>query len=164
MTDAREIRTGDVDWSAWLAGARDLEAVQAALVREIVIRQVMAESGEERRHVVDMLDAMDSMGQEAVLELTEGQPTTLHEALQRYVEDLGSEVYGVHEVAELRHLVVGDLGTLLTYPWPGARLTGDETNGLNAWMMRDGRGGPASFGSVSVEKHPDGGMVFRLPA
>lgn len=103
-----------------LAEADDLGAWQAALVRERVIRETMVASGEGRAIVVDMINALVSMGEEGVLELTEGEPTTLHAAVQHYVESLEAEVYGVHEVADLRDRVVRDLGTLLAHSWPGA--------------------------------------------
>ena len=98
-----------------LAGESDLDRVQAALVRERVIREVMRESGEERQHVTDMLDAMRSMADEAVLDLMEGAPTTLRAGLQRYVEELEGR-----DELQPRDRVVSDLGALLAYPWPVA--------------------------------------------
>lgn len=98
-----------------LAGESDLEAVQAALVRERVIRDVMRDSGEERQHVADMLDAMASVSQEGVEELTDGQPTTLRDALQRYVEGLEGD--SDEEVFLVR--VAEELATILNYPFPG---------------------------------------------
>jgi hypothetical protein len=97
-----------------LAGEVDLDVVRAALVKETVIRQVMADSGEDRRTVTDMLDAMRSMADEAVLDLMEGEPTTLHAGLQRYVEELEGR-----DELQPRDRVVDDLSTLLAYPWPG---------------------------------------------
>jgi hypothetical protein len=102
------------DLETWLAGTTELETVRAALVRETVIRQVMADSGEDRQHVADMLDAMRSMGQEAVLDLMEGEPTTLAAGLQRYVDELEGR-----DELQPRDRVVDDLSTLLAYPWPG---------------------------------------------
>lgn len=99
-------------------GELDLERVQAALVRERVIRDVMAQSGEERQHVADMLDAMESMGQEAVLELTDGEPTTLRDALRRYVEQMATQGEPSHEVGAM----LADLDAILGYPYPGAEL------------------------------------------
>lgn len=96
-----------------LAGVDDLEAVVALLAREQLIRETVAASGEERRHVEDMLDAMISMGEEAVLDLTEGNPTTLRAGLQRYVDELKGR-----DELEPRDHVVDDLETLLAYPWP----------------------------------------------
>jgi hypothetical protein len=112
---AEEIRTGDVNWSVWIEGAADLAAVRAALVRETVIREVMVQTGEDRRTVADMLDATQSMGQEAVLDLMEGEPTTLHAGLQRYVDELEGR-----DELQPRDRVVDDLSTLLAYPWPVA--------------------------------------------
>jgi hypothetical protein len=98
-----------------LAGEADLDRLRAALVRETVIRQVMADSGEDRRTVTDMLDAMRSMADEAVLDLMDGEPTTLHAGLQRYVDELEKR-----DELQPRDRVVDDLSTLLAYPWPVA--------------------------------------------
>lgn len=69
----------------------DLEAVKRAVIREAVIRSTMVKFDEDRATVTDMIDAMGSMGQEAVLDLTEGEPTTLADALSRYVDALELE-------------------------------------------------------------------------
>lgn len=100
--------------AALLSKMPDLDKAQATFVRERVIRDVMAKTGEERQHVADMWDAMESMGQEAVLELTEGEPTTLRDALQRYVDSLRNNSHSgnLEEVAD-------DLTTLLAHPFPG---------------------------------------------
>lgn len=98
-----------------LEEAPDLDLVQAALIRERVIRDVMRDSGEERRHVADMLDAMASVSQESVEELTDGEPTTLRDALQRYMEGLEGD--SDEEVFLGR--VAGELATILNYPFPG---------------------------------------------
>jgi hypothetical protein len=117
MHSLPEIRTGDVDWSAWLTGAKDLEEVQRALSRERVIRDVMAQTGESRQVVADLVDVGRSMDHEAVLGLTEGEPTTLHDALSRYVDQLGQRVIEVE--GEVHEAISADLDALLTYPWPG---------------------------------------------
>lgn len=98
-----------------LAGADDLDRAQAALVRERVIREVMAKSGEPRDIVVEMIEAMKSMADEAVLGLMEGEPTTLRAALQRYVDSLvnNSHSGNLEEVAD-------DLASILGYPYPQA--------------------------------------------
>lgn len=103
-----------VDLGEMLAGAKDLEAVIKAVAREEVIRSAMAETGESRQIVTEMLDAMISMGQEAVLDLMDGEPTTLAAGLQRYVEELEKR-----DDLQPRDRVVSDLETLLAYPWPG---------------------------------------------
>lgn len=97
-----------------LAGADDLEEIKRALIRETTIRHAMAETGEDRKTVADMIDAMDSMSQEAVLDLTEGEPTTLADALSRYLEELGRS-----DGVVPRSRVGDDLSALLAYPWPG---------------------------------------------
>lgn len=95
-----------------LASVDDLEAVKRALIKEATVREVMRESGEDRKTVTDMIDAMGSMGQEAVLDLTEGEPTTLADALQRYVDILETGDPDPERIA-------GELSALLAYPWPG---------------------------------------------
>lgn len=90
----------------------DLEEAKRALVRETVIRDVMAQSGEDRQTVTDMIGAMESMDQEAVLDLTEGEPTTLADALSRYVDILETGDPDPERIA-------GELSALLAYPWPG---------------------------------------------
>lgn len=97
-----------------LSEMNDLDVLQAELVRERVIRDTMAKTGEERQHVADMLDAMKSMADEAVLDLMEGEPTTLQAALQRYVDELNGR-----DELQPRDRVVSDLETLLAYQWPG---------------------------------------------
>lgn len=97
-----------------LADVDDLNAVSRALVRERVIRDCMVESGESRAIVADMLDAAISMDQEGVLDLMEGEPTTLAAALSRYVEELEGR-----DELQPRDRIVSDLETLLAYPWPG---------------------------------------------
>lgn len=105
------------DLGELLAGADDLDKVRTALSRECVIRQVVAESGEDRQTVVGMLDTMGSMADEAVLGLTDGEPTTLRAAVQRYVEDLAQ---GTEENESLSGAqVAGDLAAILAYPFPG---------------------------------------------
>jgi hypothetical protein len=97
-----------------LAGADDLGAWQAALSREQVIRSVVASSGEDRQTVTDMVDAMRSMGQEAVLSLTDGEPTTLEDGLRRYVDSMDLEGPAMDP-----DVLSTDLSALLAYPWPG---------------------------------------------
>lgn len=103
----------------------DLDEVRRALVRETVIRQTMARSGEGRAPVADMVDALDSMGQEAVLDLAEGEPTTLVDALRRYLDELEKR-----DELQPRDRVVDELGTILAYPWSGEeeRLAGHGVN------------------------------------
>jgi hypothetical protein len=100
-----------------LAETADLGRFQAALVRERVIRNTMAQTGEGRTTVVDMINALDSMDQEAVLDLTEGEPTTLVDALRRYVAELEKRDPDGDELTPVAR-ITGDLGALLAYPWP----------------------------------------------
>jgi hypothetical protein len=44
-------------WATYLAEESDLDAVIRAVAREQVVRHAMAETGEDRRTVEDMLDA-----------------------------------------------------------------------------------------------------------
>lgn len=91
----------------------DLEQVKRALIREQTIRRTMNETGESRKIVTQTLDAMGSMGQEFVLELTDGQPTTLRDGISGLVEEL--ENYE-EETGDLR-TVADQLSALLAYPW-----------------------------------------------
>lgn len=88
----------------------ELDQVIQAVAREKVIRSVMAETGEPREIVAEMVDANRSMDQEAVLDLTEGEPTTLRAALERYLEEVRQN--GVPAGAEY------DLEAILAYPFP----------------------------------------------
>jgi hypothetical protein len=99
---------------------------------EQAIRRAMAETGESREVVVEMMGALDSMDQEAVLVLTEGNPTTLKDALARYVRILGQGEVTLDQVA-------GDLGAILEYPWRDeeALLALHEThNGTRLYVER----------------------------
>ena len=98
-----------------LAGEEGLDRIQEALVRERVIREVVRESGEPRDIVVEMIEAMKSMADEAVLDLMEGEPTTLRAAVQRYVDELETR----DEVLP-RDRLVEELAMLLGYPYPRA--------------------------------------------
>lgn len=104
------------DWQELVTQADDLGKVQAALVRERVIRTTMASTGEGRDTVVDMLEAMESMDHEAVLDLTEGEPTTLVDALRRYVAELEKRDPDGDELIPTAR-VVAELGMILGYPW-----------------------------------------------
>jgi len=95
-----------------LEGEADLDALIRAVSRETVIRHAMAETGEGRTVVAEMLDATTSMGDEAVLDLMDGEPTTFRAAVQRYVEELEGR-----DELQPRDRVVDDLTTLLNYPW-----------------------------------------------
>lgn len=94
----------------------DLEAVKRALVREDVIRTIMRDSGETHEIAAEMVDAASSMGQETVLDLTEGEPTTLKNALERFVDELGRRLEG--DPGSTFGDVIEGLDRLLEYPWP----------------------------------------------
>jgi len=96
-----------------LTGIDDLDAVGRAVEREREIRIGMARTGEGRQVVAEFLDAQAAMDDEAVLDLTEGQPTTLVDALSRYL----TELEGRDEL-QPRARVAGELAALLAYPWP----------------------------------------------
>lgn len=93
-----------------LAEESDLDAVVKALARETVIRHMMAETGEPREIVAEQIDALSSMDQEAVLDLTEGEPTTLRDALGRYVDAIQPDDTG--------ETVVDALNAILAHPFP----------------------------------------------
>jgi hypothetical protein len=103
-----------------LAGEEGLDALGASLAREQAIRQIMAETGEPREIVTESIDAMDAMAEEEVLDLCDGQPTTLRDGLSRYVELLGQR----DEIVP-RDWVLSDLHALLTYAWPAERGNAD---------------------------------------
>jgi len=100
-----------------MAQAPDLDAVKAALIREDATRHVMAETGEDRQTVTDMMAAVDSMDQEAVLDLMDGEPTTLRAGLQTYVAELSKRDPDGDELTPVAR-VLAELGALLAYPWP----------------------------------------------
>lgn len=106
----------DLDWNAWMAGEKDLDKVQRALIRETSIRQTMAQTGEGRSTVVDMIEAMESMDHEAILDLTEGEPTTFRDAVLRYVAELEKRDPDGDELTPVAR-VTDELGTILAYPW-----------------------------------------------
>ena len=112
-----------------LAEETDLEPVRAALAKETAIRDVMAETGESREVVEEAIGAMDAMAEEGVLDLTEGEPTTLRDALERYVNLLE----GRDEMLA-RDWVLSDLASILAYPW-SAEEERLATHGLNDSIM-----------------------------
>lgn len=91
----------------------DLDAVSRAVEREREIRLGMARSGQGREVVAEFLDAQDGMDREAILELTDGQPTTLVDALTRYLEELEGR-----DELQPRARVAGELAAILAFPWP----------------------------------------------
>jgi hypothetical protein len=95
-----------------LSGIDDLDAVNRAVEREREIRIGMARTGQGREVVAEFLDAEAAMDEEAVLGLTEGQPTTLVDALRRYVEELEKQV--TTDALD----AAASLAALLAYPWP----------------------------------------------
>lgn len=97
-----------------LTGTDDLDDVRRALAREEAIRDTMHETGESRDIVTQMLDSMVSMGHEAVLDLVEGEPTTLRAGLARWLDGVADRYPGGMHADS----VIAELGTLLEYPWP----------------------------------------------
>lgn len=104
------------DFQEMLAQVDHLDVVQRAVIRERVIRDTMATSHESRKVVTDMVDAFQSMGEEAVQELTEGEPTTLRDAISRYI-DMMDDPAG--DVVIDREAVAGDLQNIISFPWSG---------------------------------------------
>lgn len=102
----------------------DLETVKRAVIREQVIRDSMAATGEPREIVTEMLDAVRSMDGEAVEELTEGEPTTLRDGLERYVDQLGRLIEG--DPGATSEDVLHALSTLLSFSWPAGDGEGPE--------------------------------------
>lgn len=98
-----------------LADVTDIDKVVRAVARETAIREMMAETGETREAVTTVADAAVSMDEEAVLDLMDGEPTTLGRALARYIDELEKR-----DELQPRDRIVGELDTLIRYPWPGA--------------------------------------------
>lgn len=96
-----------------LAGIDDLDAASRAVEREREIRLGMARTGEGREVVAEFLDAQAAMDDEAVLDLTDGNPTTLVDALTRYLEELERR-----DELQPRARVAGELAAILAFPWP----------------------------------------------
>lgn len=100
-------------WDNYLAQEPDLDAVARAVEREREIRIGMARTGEGREVVAEFLDAQAAMDDEAVLDLTDGNPTTLVDALTRYLEELEGR-----DELQPRARVAGELAAILAFPWP----------------------------------------------
>jgi DNA mismatch repair ATPase MutS len=94
----------------------DLDQVIKTVARETAIRSAMEQSGEPREIVAEMLDSLNSMDQEAVLDLTEGEPTTLRAALERFVDQLRRSIEG--DPGSTLGDVEEGLNALLAYPFP----------------------------------------------
>jgi hypothetical protein len=108
--------TEDVVYKAladFLSAAPDLDRASRAVEREREIRIGMARTGQGREVVAEFLDAEAAMDEEAVLDLTEGQPTTLVDALSRYLTELEKR-----DELQPRARVAGELAAILAYPWP----------------------------------------------
>lgn len=99
--------------SAMLELVPDLGEVERALVREHAIRAAMARTGEGRTVVAEGIDALQGMDREAILDLTEGNPTTLADALARY-----TRIVETWDEVIPRDRVVNDLDAILENPWP----------------------------------------------
>lgn len=101
------------DMGDLLSVVDDLDRVTRAVEREREIRIGMARTGEGREVVAEFLDAQAAMEDEGVLDLTEGNPTTLVDALTRYLAELGGR-----DELQPRERVAGELAAILTFPWP----------------------------------------------
>lgn len=95
-----------------LATETELDSVVRAVARERSIRQGMAATGQGRQPVADMLDSLEAMDTEGVLDLTEGQPTTLADALRQYID-----VMETRDELQPRARVMDELAAILAYPW-----------------------------------------------
>lgn len=98
---------------ALMENTDDLDAVTRAVEREREIRIGMARTGQGREVVAEFLDAQAAMTEEGVLDLTDGQPTTLVDALTRYLEELEGR-----DELQPRARVAGELAAILAFPWP----------------------------------------------
>jgi plasmid stability protein len=93
----------------------NLDQAARALAREHAIRHGMSITGESREVVAEALDALDSMDQEAVTDLMDGEVTTLAAALQRYVEELERR----DELIPTGRIIT-ELAAILAYPYAAA--------------------------------------------
>lgn len=100
-------------WAEYLAQEPDLDRISRAVEREREIRLGMARTGEGREVVAEFLDAQAAMDDEGVLDLTDGNPTTLVDALTRYLEELERR-----DELQPRARVAGELAAILAFPWP----------------------------------------------
>lgn len=108
-----QIKTSRDMVRALMENTDDLDAVTRAVEREREIRIGMARTGEGREVVAEFLDAQAAMEDEGVLDLTDGQPTTLVDALTRYLEELEGR-----DELQPRERVAGELAAILAFPWP----------------------------------------------
>lgn len=97
---------------ALMENTDDLDQVTRAVVREKTIRAGMARTGEGREVVAEVVDALESMDREAVLDLADGEPTTLRAALDRYLETLEAR-----DELQPRDRILDELATIMGYPW-----------------------------------------------
>lgn len=130
----------------------DLGDAERMIQRERDIRDGMARTGEGREVVTEAVDVLSVIPGEAVLELTDGNPTTLQEALKAYIRELE----GRGDTTSLD--TAADLETLLDYPWrmeeavlashlgrPGLRLRMSEKENSILVVV-----GESQFGSVEI--------------
>lgn len=136
-TKRPQLRTDELSGLAdMLTELPDLEPLKRLILREMTIRAVMVETGEPRDIVTDLADASDSMGQEAVLGLTDGAPTTLRDAVVRYVDMLGDDGEGTETP---KVVVIDELTSILNYPYPGvagSELEADEDSEDETMILR----------------------------
>lgn len=154
-----------MDLGEMVAQVDDLEKIKKALIREQAIRETMAESGETREIVEEMVGALEAMQSEAVLDLTDGEPTTLRAALIRYVHGLDGLPDSEEEVPITQ--VVSDLDALLAYPWRDEEATLathdiNESLRLNIFEQDDEihhiQIGGMTVASVNYDEHGWAGM------
>lgn len=158
-TKRPQLRTDDlVALEAMLAEIPDLAAFRRLVVREEVIRQGMADTGESRQTLVDMIGAADSMDQEAVLALTDGAPTTLRDALATYADELSKR--DDTETASVSQ-VFNDVTALLEFPYPGElRLELDDEEDETLTIRVNGR----DLFTANHDEHGHAGMAAAREA
>lgn len=138
------VNLGFADLGVAMACEDNLVEVERALVREKAIRSTMARTGEGRQVVAEAMDAMQLMDEESVLELAEGAPTTMRDAITRYIRIMNQES-GTDEVEAYRDRVASDLDAILEYPWVAeeeflASHAGTRSLKLNVRRIRDDAG------------------------
>ena len=111
-----------------LASEPDAASITRETAREVAIRYMMEETGESRELVEGMVDALECMAEETVLEATQGEPTTLRDALNRYLDvqetilaryaESGPDGRPPQDGMDVREEVAQALHAFLVHPFP----------------------------------------------
>lgn len=106
-----------------MIGEPNMATITRETAREIAIRHAMAETGETRDVVEEMVDALECMAEEIVLGTTQGEPATLRDALNRYLD--------TQETILARYAESGPDG----HPQDGMDVREEVAEALNAFLI-----------------------------